>query len=394
MSSRCSAFYREGRAGGSFDAASSARSSVCSSARSSCCASKRIRRRRRPDSVYRISDVELASRLSFFLWSSIPDEELLDAGGAEAARATGGARPAGAADARRLPRSTRSSRISPGSGCTCATWPPRSRCSRTSPTSTTRLRQAFRTRDRAVLRELIREDRSALDLLRADYTFLNERLARHYGIADVKGRHFRRVDARPASRRGGLLGQGSILTVTSYPDRTSPVMRGKWILENMLGTPPPAPPPDVPAAQAAELRGEGAVRCASGWCDHRRNPACASCHAMMDPLGLALENFDAVGKWRALDESGGPIDASGSMPDGTKFDGAGRTAAGAARIRPVRHDAHREADDVRAGPRRRLLRRAGRPRHRPRPRRATTYRFVVAHRGIVQSAPFQMRRAK
>jgi hypothetical protein len=168
---------------------------------------------------------------------------------------------------------------------------------------------------------VIREDRPAIDLLSANYTFLNERLARHYGIPNVKGTHFRRVTLDPGGLRGGLLGQGSILTVTSHPDRTSPVVRGKWILENFLGTSPPPPPPNVP-----ELKPTGEAGIVLSMRDrmaqHRANPVCASCHAIMEPIGLSLENLDAVGKSRTLGESSEPIDASGSLPDGTTFVGA------------------------------------------------------------------------
>ena len=166
----------------------------------------------------------------------------------------------------------------------------------------------------------MREDRSALELLRADYTFLNERLARHYGIPNVKGSHFRRVDVGPGQRARRAARPGSILTVTSYPDRTSPVVRGKWILENLLGTPPPPPPPNVGELKPTNGGGE-VLSMRERMAQHRANPVCASCHAMMDPLGLALENFDAVGKWRTLGESSQPIDASGVLPDGTTFDG-------------------------------------------------------------------------
>ena len=166
---------------------------------------------------------------------------------------------------------------------------------------------------------ILREDRRVTDLLTADYTFLNERLARHYGVPGVYGSDFRRV-ALPDANRRGLLGQGSILTVTSYPDRTSPVGRGKWVLENVLGTPPPPPPPNVPELEPAEDAGQ-VLAMRERMEQHRANPVCASCHRMMDPLGLALENFDAVGRWRGHMPGGTAIDASGSMPDGTAFDG-------------------------------------------------------------------------
>jgi hypothetical protein len=162
----------------------------------------------------------------------------------------------------------------------------------------------------------MREDRSVVDLLTADYTFVNERLARHYGMPNIYGSAFRRVPVASEARRG-LLGQGSILAVTSHAERTSPVLRGKWILENLLGTPPPPPPPDVPAL---EDRSDAARTVRARLEQHRANPVCASCHKVMDPLGFALENFDAVGAWRTSDE-GAPIDASGQLADGSKVDG-------------------------------------------------------------------------
>jgi hypothetical protein len=239
---------------------------------------------------------------------------------------------------------------------------------------------------------VIREDRSALDLLRADYTFLNERLARHYGIPDIKGTRFRRVTLPPGSRRGGLLGQGSVLTVTSYPDRTSPVVRGKWILENLLGAPPPSPPPGVPPLKPPSFAAK-VLSVRERMVDHRRNPPCAGCHAMMDPLGLALENFDAVGKWRALDESGGPIDASGVMPDGTKFDGADglrQALLGSDRFvmtlteKLMTYALGRGVDYYDEPAVRAIVRDASRD----------DLRFVSLIRGVVQSVPFQMRRAQ
>jgi hypothetical protein len=164
----------------------------------------------------------------------------------------------------------------------------------------------------------MREDRSVLDLLNADFTFVDERLARHYGIPNVYGSHFRRVKI-PNEERRGLLGQGSILTVTSYPNRTSPVLRGKWILENVFGTPPPAPPPNVPDLPENEA-GQEAKSLRARLEYHRRTPTCATCHRVMDPLGLALENFDGVGEWR-VKEVGGSIDPIGQLADGTKVDG-------------------------------------------------------------------------
>jgi hypothetical protein len=180
------------------------------------------------------------------------------------------------------------------------------------------LRQDFRRETELFFESILQEDRSVLDLLTADYTFVNERLARHYGIPNVYGSHFRRVQI-PDENRRGLLGQGSILTVTSLADRTTVVGRGKWILENILGAPPPPPPPDVPPLQ--EKKSDGRVLTLRERMEqHRGNPVCASCHARMDPLGFALENFDATGQWRTL-EDGHRIDASAVLPDGTKFEG-------------------------------------------------------------------------
>jgi hypothetical protein len=180
------------------------------------------------------------------------------------------------------------------------------------------LRQSFQRETELLVESVLKEDRSALDLLTADYTFLNERLARHYGIAGIYGSQFRRVTLKDDFRRG-LLGQGSILAVTSHAERTSPVVRGKWILENILGMPVPPPPPDVPALRENKDR-EKPLTMREQMVEHRANAVCASCHKTMDPIGLALENFDAVGAWRSR-EAGGVIDVSGELADGTKVNG-------------------------------------------------------------------------
>ena len=211
----------------------------------------------------------------------------------------------------------RSSRISPGSGCICETSRPR-RPIRLSSRSTKRCAQAFLKETELFVGSIVREDRSLLDLLTADYTFVNERLAEHYGIPKVYGSQFRRVTLTDPNRRG-LLGKGSVLTVTSYPNRTSVVLRGKWILENLLGTPPPPPPADVPELVAKAKDGK-VLSMREQMEAHRANPVCASCHARMDPIGFALENYDGVGKWRDED-AGIRIDASGKLPDGTEFEG-------------------------------------------------------------------------
>ena len=273
-----------------------------------------------PGDVYSIDDVELASRLSFFLWSSIPDDALLDL--AEAGRLS---EPA-VLDAQ-IRRMIRDERFDAFVENFAGQWlflrnleaavPVQYRF----PDFDDALRQGFRRETELFFESVVREDRSARDLLGADYTFLNERLAVHYGVPNIKGSHFRRVTLDAGAGRSGLLGHGSILTVTSYPDRTSPVVRGKWILENLFGSPPPDPPPMVPELEPADTSG-AVLSIRDRMAAHRANPVCASCHAMMDPLGLALENFDATGKWRTLEETGAAIAAAGALPDGTPFEGA------------------------------------------------------------------------
>jgi hypothetical protein len=188
------------------------------------------------------------------------------------------------------------------------------------PTFDENLRDAMQQETRLFIASQRQEDRSVVDLLSANYTFVNERLARHYGIPGVYGSHFRRVEFDDGIR-GGLLGQASILTVTSYPNRTSPVLRGRWLLENMLGSPPPAPPPDVPALKE---NGPGAARLTvrERLESHRKNPNCAVCHVRMDPLGFSLENFDALGGWRT-ESDGSTVDATAVLPDGSRFQGVG-----------------------------------------------------------------------
>ncbi len=270
-----------------------------------------------PQSVYRVNDFQLATRLSFFLWSSIPDDELLDAAAHGKLH-----QPA------ELEHQTRRMLADPRSSSLVTNFADqwlylRNLDSlrpdmRAFPDFDDNLRQAFRQETELFFESVMREDRSILDLLRTNYTFLNERLAKHYGIPNIYGSRFRRVTFQPGSERGGLLRQGSILAVTSYPTRTSPVIRGKWILSNLMGVPPPAKPDVVPPLK--EVASVEAVSMRERMAEHRDNPACSGCHQLMDPIGFSLENYDAVGRWRAS-EDGKPIDASGGLPDGGKFEG-------------------------------------------------------------------------
>jgi hypothetical protein len=273
-----------------------------------------------PGRAYRLSDLELASRLSFFLWSSIPDDELLEV----------------AAENRlRLPavldRQVRRMLADPKSERFVANfagqWLYLRNLSNHQPNSMMfpdfddNLRQALWRETELFFEAVVREDRNVLDLMTADFTFVNERLARHYGIPNVYGSRFRRVALTDEARKG-LLGKGAILTVTSHATRTSPVVRGKWILDNILNAPPPPPPGNVPPLPEPEETGR-VLTMRERMEAHRRNPVCANCHRLFDPIGLAMENFDAVGRWRERDGGslGAPIDASGELLDGTRVDG-------------------------------------------------------------------------
>jgi hypothetical protein len=273
-----------------------------------------------PRTAYRVSDVELASRLSFFLWSSVPDEELIDL-------AIAGRLSQPATLERQVKRMLDDSRSEALVTNFASQWlylrnlAAASPDARQFPDFDDNLRQAFRRETELFFQSIVSEDRSVLDLLRADYTFVNERLAKHYGIPNVYGSRFRRVSLGENSVRGGLLGQGSILTVTSYANRTSPVLRGKWILENIVGTPPPPPPANVPVLQETDASGR-VLSMRERMVQHRSRPECASCHRLMDPAGLSMENFDAIGRWRTRTESGSEVDASGGLPDGSEFTGA------------------------------------------------------------------------
>jgi hypothetical protein len=270
-----------------------------------------------PGSVHPVSDLALATRLSFFLWSSIPDETLLKV--AEKGRLHDPA-VLNAQISRMLadPRADALTKNFAGQWLYLRNLDQQRPDIAVFPNFDARLRSAMARETEMFFSYVLQTNRSVLDFIAADYTFLNQRLAEHYGIAGVNGTAFRRVSLDPASHRGGLLGQASILTVTSYGNHTSVVKRGKWILDNMLAAPPPPPPPDVPALQASH---DGRLLTAREQLElHRTNPVCASCHVKMDPLGFSLENFDAIGGFRQKDV-GQPIDVSAVMPDGTKFAG-------------------------------------------------------------------------
>ncbi len=342
------------------------------------------------NSAYRVNDFELASRLSFFLWSSLPDDELRDAASSGELRTDAG-----------LERHVRRMLADPKSRSLvdnfAAQWLHLRNLDsirpdmRLFPDFDDNLRQAFRRETELLLESVIREDRSVLDLLRADYTFVNERLAKHYRIPHVYGSRFRRVKLEAGSVRGGLLRHGSVLTVTSYATRTSPVIRGKWILENVLGMPPPPPPADVPELIDNTVSGKLSVR--ERLAEHRANPACASCHDPMDPLGFALENYDAVGRWRTEDR-GEPIDPSGQLADGTHVDGiAGlerallkrpELFAGALAEKLLTFALGRGVEHYDAPAIREVVRQA----------EANEFRFSSLILGLVSSTPFQMRRSR
>ena len=272
-----------------------------------------------PGTVHRLSDLELASRLSFFLWSSIPDETLLDVA-SQGRLAT----PAVLEQqVRRMladPRAEALVRNFAGQWLQLRNLRNMVPDPEEFPDFDDQLREAFARETELLFESIIHEDRNVLDLLTADYTFVNERLAKHYAIPYIYGTHFRRVTLTDEARRG-LLGHGSILTVTSHANRTAPVLRGKWILDNLLGTPPPPPPPNANTDLPDPAEGEKPLTVRERMEVHRANPVCANCHKLMDPIGLALEHFDAVGAWRTR-EAGSPIDATTQLFDGTKVDGA------------------------------------------------------------------------
>jgi hypothetical protein len=341
-----------------------------------------------PGAVYRISDIELASRLSFFIWSSIPDDQLLEL----AVKGTLKNPAVLEQQVRRMLADPRARAL--GSNFASQWLYLRNLKSQVPdpdvfPDFDDNLRQGLQRETEMLFESVVLEDRSAVDLLRADYTFVNERLARHYGIPNIYGNQFRRVPVRDEYRKG-LLGQGSILTITSYANRTSPVNRGKYVLTNILGTPPPPPPADVPPLD--EKPGK-AVSMRDRMEQHRANPACSGCHKLMDPIGLALENFDGIGRWRTAD-NGTRINPSEVLSDGTHVDGpaalrqalvarpeqfVGTMTEGLLTYALGRGMGPEDMPVVRA-----ILK--GAARH--------EYRFSALVLGIVKSVPFQMRRSE
>jgi hypothetical protein len=267
--------------------------------------------------AYRISDLELATRLSFFLWSSIPDDELLDV----AAKGKLSEPAVLERQVRRMLADARSESLVTSFAGQWLYLRELKNARPESPDFDENLRQAFRRETELLFESILREDRSIVDLLAADFTFVDERLARHYGIPNIRGSQFRRVTLDKDDPRRGLLGKGSLLLVTSAVNRTSPVMRGKWILENVLGVAAPAVPASVPPLKENSERGDGKVlSMRERMEEHRSNPSCASCHRIMDPIGFALENFDHTGRWRDVD-SRVPVDSSGDLVDGTGLNG-------------------------------------------------------------------------
>jgi hypothetical protein len=343
-----------------------------------------------PKSAYRVSDLQLATRLSFFLWSSLPDDELL------AAAAQGRLREPAV-----LERQVRRMLADPRSATLvnnfAEQWLYLRNLSSANPDMRIfagfddNLRQAFRRETELFFESIVREDRSVLDLIAANYTYVNGRLAKHYGIPNIYGSRFQRVEFGPGSVRGGLLRHGSILTVTSYATRTSPVIRGKWVLENILGVPPPPPPPAVPALpEKTGVSKPQTMR--ERLAEHRANPVCAACHQLIDPVGFALENYDGVGRWRTT-ENGKPIDVAGGLPDGSKFEGVDglqkailarpEVFAGTFTEKLMTYALGRGVESYDAPAVRKIVRDA----------KSSGFKFSAFVLAIVNSNPFQMRRS-
>jgi mono/diheme cytochrome c family protein len=385
------AFYRKGRAGGDFDTGITAALSAVLTNPSFLFRVESDPKKVPANGVYRISDLELASRLSFFLWSSIPDDELLDAAVRGALSQPGELEK----QTRRMLADRRSFNLATNFA---GQWLRLRNLDAVQPSGNLfrdfddNLRQAFRQETELFLDSVLREDRSVRTFLKSDYTFLNERLAKHYGIPGVYGSRFRRVTLGPESRRGGLLRHGSVLSVTSYATRTSPVLRGVLVLRNFLGAPPAAPPPEVPALDESTMAANLPMR--QRLAAHRSNAVCASCHRTIDPVGFSLENFDAVGRWRDLEVEDQPVDASGAIPGEREFQGVDgledallrHTGLFAATLTEnlLTFALGRGVDYYDAPAVRKIVSAAGKD----------GYRFSSLILGIVKSAPFQMRRAE
>jgi hypothetical protein len=384
------AFYREGRADGDFDSGiGRALSAVLINPEFL------FRVETEPKNVgagraYRVSDLELASRLSFFLWSSIPDEELLDA----AIRGRLSRPEELEKQTRRMLADRRSFNLATnfaGQWLRLRNLDAVTPNSQLFPDFDDNLRQAFRQETELFLDSVVREDRSVLDLIRADYTFLNERLAKHYGIPNVYGSRFRRVTLAPGTKRGGLLRHGSVLSVTSYATRTSPVIRGVYVLGNIFGAPPPPPLPNVPALDESTVAANLPMR--ERLAAHRNNAVCASCHRTIDPVGFSLENFNAVGQWREYEGEGEAIDASGALPGMAEFRGVAgledallsrpEMFAGALTEKLLTFALGRGVEYYDAPAVRTIVRDSAKD----------GYRFSSLVLGIVKSPPFQMRKS-
>ena len=347
-----------------------------------------------PGQAYPVSGRELASRLSFFLWSSIPDETLLSL--AESGRLT---------DPKVLEQQVHRMLADPRANDTlvndfAAQWLNLRRVGevvvdpRFYPNFDENLLQAFEQETKMFVASTLLEDRSIMDLVKANYTFVNERLARHYGIPGIYGSRFRRVTLPDTEQRGGLLGQGALLAATSYPDRTSPVLRGKWLLDNIFGMPPPPPPPGVTNSLVDSKQGARPATIRERLEQHRTNAVCATCHATIDPIGFSLENFDAIGGWRSKDEGGNPVDSAGLWPSGTKIDGftglrqmlldRPEAFAGTLTEKLMAYGLGRRLEYYDRPAVRKIVRDAA----------AQNYRWSSLIMGIVQSPAFQMRTAR
>jgi hypothetical protein len=312
------AFYRKGRSEGDFDSGITTALTAVLTNPSFLFRVESDPKAAPANGVYRVSDLDLASRLSFFLWSSIPDDELLDA----AVRGSLSQPAEFEKQVRRMIADRRSFNLATNFA---GQWLRLRNIDAVVPSSNIfrdfddNLRQAFSQETELFFDSVLREDRSVRTLIKSDYTFLNERLAKHYEIPDVYGSRMRRVALAPGSKRGGLLRQGSVLSVTSYATRTSPILRGVLVLRNILGVPPPSPPPNVPALDESAMAANLSMR--QRLAVHRSNAVCASCHKTIDPVGFSLENFNAVGQWRELEVEDQPVDASGAVPGDKEFRG-------------------------------------------------------------------------